>query len=277
MSLNKRSMVIERIRREKILELLSKGRRLDDREPFSYRPLKIETNVIGKAEGSARVHLGHTSVIAGVKINIGEPFKDSPDKGVLIVNAEFLPFASPYIEPGPPDENAIELARVVDRGVRESGMIDLGKLVIKPGEKVYMVFVDVNVLNIDGNLFDATSYAVVAALATTRLPRYEVDESGRLTETSEYMRMPVTTIPVSITAVKLGDYIIFDPTEEEEAVMDTRLTMVFDDASRLCALQKGEPGGWKPEEIIRLIGVASGKASEIREQIRRSIEREGPG
>ena len=51
----------------------------------------------------------------------------------------------------------------MDRGVRESEMIDMSTMVIKEGKFVYAIFADVNVLNVDGNLFDATSYAVVAA------------------------------------------------------------------------------------------------------------------
>ncbi len=271
MSLSRRSFVIERLRKERLLSLLAKGHRLDDRGLLDYRPVKIETNVIDKAEGSAKVDLGDTSVIAGVKVELDRPFKDTPDKGILIVNTEFLPFASPYIEPGPPDENAIELARVVDRGIRESGMVDLSKLAVKPGEQVYAIFADVDVLNIDGNLFDATSYAVVSALATAKIPEYEVDGDGTVKATGNIVQLPITTIPISITAAKIGDYIVFDPTEEEEAVIDTRLTIVFSEDNTLCAIQKGEPGSWTPDEIVNLIGEADGKAREIREIVKRSI------
>src|SRR5258708_586550 len=99
-------------------ELLSKGTRLDGRGLADIRDLTITTNVIEKAEGSCRVKLGNTELIAGVKVNLGTPFPDTPDKGLLIVSAEVLPLASPYAEPGPPDENTIELARVADRGIR---------------------------------------------------------------------------------------------------------------------------------------------------------------
>jgi exosome complex component RRP42 len=74
---------------------------------------------VKNAEGSAEVRLGKTLAIAGVKTSIGTPFADTPDMGVMIVNAEFLPIASPTFEPGPPDENAIELARVIDRGAEK--------------------------------------------------------------------------------------------------------------------------------------------------------------
>ncbi len=62
---------------------------------------------------------------------IGTPFADTPDKGVLSTNAELIPMGSPNFEAGPPDEHSIELARVVDRGIRESEMIDLEKMCIE--------------------------------------------------------------------------------------------------------------------------------------------------
>ena len=44
------------------------------------------------------------------------------------------------------------MARVVDRGIRESKAIDLEKLCVEAGKLVFVVFVDVYVLNHDGIL-----------------------------------------------------------------------------------------------------------------------------
>ncbi len=170
-----KSFVVETIKRNRIIEALANGKRLDGRALNEQRKLEIKTHVIEKANGSAMVTLGNTQVLAGVKIDKGIPFPDTPDKGLLIVGAEVLPMAAAYLEAGPPDESAIELARVVDRGVRESEMIDVSSLCIKAGKWVYAVFVDVNILNVDGNLFDATSYAVVSALLTAKMPKFVMD------------------------------------------------------------------------------------------------------
>src|SRR5437899_10719095 len=102
-----------------MVELLAKGKRVDGRSQDETRPLKIETRLIEKANGSAKVSLGNTQVIAGVKVATGTPFADTTDKGVLMVNAEVLPLASPYAEAGPPAGNARELARGADSRVRE--------------------------------------------------------------------------------------------------------------------------------------------------------------
>jgi len=267
----KEKFVVEQLRRSQMSELLSKGRRLDGRGLMDIRDLVVEANVIEKAEGSARVKLGNTELIAGVKVNLGTPFPDTPDKGLLVVSAEVLPLASPYAEPGPPNEDTIELARVADRGVRESGMIDVSKLVLVEGKSVYAVFVDVSILNVDGNLFDATSYGVVAALLTTKIPKYEISAEGQPVKTEETMSLPIQTVPISVTFAKIGNQLLVDPASEEEAVMDARLTLVSDDRGNICAGQKGQAGTLSPEQILLAASTAKLKGEEIRAQIKRGI------
>ncbi|MDA4118952.1 MAG: exosome complex protein Rrp42 [Thaumarchaeota archaeon] len=262
-----KSFVVETIRRTQLVELLSKGKRLDGRGLDEIRKLEIKTGVIQKANGSAMVTLGNTQVIAGVKVDKGTPFPDTPDKGLLIVGAEVLPLAAAYIEAGPPDESAIELARVVDRGVRESEMIDLGSLCIKEGKSVYTVFVDVTILNVDGNLFDATSYAVVSALLTAKMPKF-VLEGDVVKDSGERLPVPVSKIPISITVAKINNMLVVDPTEEEESVMEARITLDTEDGGNLCAGQKGEPGSFSPEQIITAAEWSIARGKEVRQRIK---------
>jgi exosome complex component RRP42 len=269
----KRHIIVEEVRRAKLSELLLEGKRLDGRGLLDYRSLSFEVNVIEKAQGSARVRLGNTQVIAGVKTAVLPPFPDTPNEGVLIVNAEILPLASPYTEPGPPDENAIELARVVDRGIRETGMIPLSELAIVPGKQVMALYVDISVLDMDGNLKDAASFASVLALATARVPVYKTKDSGSIEKTSESSFLKVTTLPVSVTFAKIGDVIIVDPSAEEEALMDTALTLVTDSEHNICAAQKGHTGYWSLDELKSLSDKAVEKGEEIRERLMEVIQR----
>jgi len=277
MSAVKRSMVVERLRKDQMVELLSKEKRLDNRGLLDFRDIIIETGVIERASGSAKVQVGNTQVIAGVKIETGEPFPDTPDKGLLVVNAEVLPLASAYAEPGPPDEDAIELARVVDRGIRESKMIDLSKLVLIPGRKVHAVFVDVNVLNVDGNLFDATSYATVASIATAKMPKLSVDQNGQIKRTEEIIPLPIKSIPISVTLARIGDVLLVDPTSEEEAVMDARITLVFDEEDNVCAGQKGQPGTLNFDQVKLAANIAKVKAREVRKILLEGITKDAKG
>ncbi|MDG6921830.1 MAG: exosome complex protein Rrp42 [Nitrososphaerota archaeon] len=269
MSAVKKSYVVEQLRRVQMNDVLAKGKRLDGRGFQDVRELTVETGVIEKAEGSARVKLGNTEVIAGVKVNLGTPFPDTPDKGLLVVSAEVLPLASPYAEPGPPDENTIELARVTDRGVRESGMIDVSKIVLVEGKHVYAVFVDVSIINVDGNLFDATSYSVIAALLTAKIPKYTLDADGKPVKTDETIPLPIQTVPVAITQARIGDNLLVDPMPEEEAVMEARITLVSDDRGNICAAQKGLPGTLTIDQVLQAASTAKLKGEEIRSIIKK--------
>lgn len=264
MSLSKKStIIVENLRKKQMIESISAGKRLDERSLDETRPIEIELDVIKKASGSAWVKLGKTEVVAGIKVETGEPFEGLENSGALIITAEVLPIASPHIEPGPPDEETIELARVVDRGVRESEMFELSKLVLVPGKIVYTNFVDCSIINVDGNLFDATSYAVVAALASCKLPVFEIKDD-KVVDTGRTQEPPITTIPVSVTTVKIGDYLLLDPNTEEEACMDARLTITTNSKGSIVAMQKGLKGYFTVDEVKSIADKAISKGEEIR-------------
>jgi exosome complex component RRP42 len=257
------SIMAAKVRQKRIAQLISRGKRLDGRELTDYREIQIEYGLIERAEGSARVRLGKSEVLVGVKIETGEPFPDTPNEGVLTVNAELVPLASPTFEPGPPDENSIELARVVDRGIRESKAIVTEDLVIEPAKKVFIVFIDVYVLNHDGNLIDASALAALAALLNTKMSNYEVKD-GEVKIKPGYKPLPIRNYPIAITCAKINDKLIVDPWLEEEQAMDARLTMAVDKDGKICAMQKGGYGAFTVQQIFEAGKMAQQKAAELR-------------
>jgi len=261
------SSVIVRVKQKQIMDLIAKGKRLDGRGLKDYREIKVEQGLIERAEGSARVFLGKTEIMAGTKIEIGKPFSDTPNEGVLTVNAELVPLASPTFEPGPPKEDSIELARVVDRGIRESKAIDFKKLCIKPGKKVFVIFVDVYVLNHDGNLIDASALAALAALLNTKMLNYEIEEDEVKIKPG-YTPLHMSKHPIAVTFAKINGKLIVDPWLEEEQIMDARLTMTIDDDGNVCAIQKGGSGYFTPEQVLEAAKTAMEKADEIRKKLK---------
>ena len=212
------------------------------------------------------MRLGKTEVVVGTKIEMGEPFTDTPNEGVLTVNAELTPIASPAFEAGPPDEESIELARIVDRGIRESKCIDTAKLVIEPGKKVFVVFVDVYVLNHDGNLIDASALAAMAALLNTKMGKYEV-EDGEVKMKPGYEQLPIKRHPITVTTAKIGNKLVVDPIFEEEQVMDARISFAIDDDGSICAIQKGGSGYFEPQQVIEASKIARDEAKELRKKL----------
>jgi exosome complex component RRP42 len=263
---------IAKMERRTLIDLIESGKRLDGRSPFDYRPIKVRTGIIEKANGSSFVELGKTKVMVGVKVELGEPFEDTPDQGVLTVNVELVPLASPTFEPGPPNENAIELARVVDRGLRESEAIGLGELCLIPGKKVQVIFIDIYVLDYDGNLIDSSALASLAALLTSRIPKYTVKGEDKIEAKGEDAPLPIKNYPIAVTAAKIGGSVILDPSYEEEQVMDARLTITVDKDDKICAAQKGGLGTFHPSEVDSIIDRAISKSSELRSKLLEAVK-----
>ena len=235
--------VTSQIKRDHLMNLLAEGRREDGRQLDEVRKITVETGIIESAEGSAKVSLGNTTVM------------------VITTGAELIPLAHSTFEPGPPSEDAIELARVVDRGIRESGMIDVKKLCIKEGEEIWMVFIDIYALDYDGNLFDACNLAAVCALRSAKVPWKQYGKG------EEDLPMPVTCLPISVTECKIGNDLIVDPNFDEEAIAAARLTVTTDDDGNFRAMQKGGRGSITRSDLSLCLD----RAVEIGKQIRKII------
>ena len=246
-----------------VIMLLGSDQRLDGRKPLEYRkPLVIDYGFTKTAEGSAKVTLGETEVLVGVKMETGEPYPDMPDQGTIIVGAELLPLSNPNFEGGTPGIQAIELARVVDRGIRESKTIDFKKLCIKEGESIWMASIDICPMNDDGNLFDASALGAYAALQDAVFPKLDGDKVNYKERTEK--KLELRNIPLSVTVCKIGDKFIVDPTTEEEKVIEARLTVASIEDGTLCALQKGGDYPLTSDDIIKMIDIGIEKAEELR-------------
>ncbi len=262
--------IIPRIKRETIKKLLARGERIDGRRFEDYRPIKAYLNPIPKAEGSALVRLGNTIVMTGVKIEVGTPFPDRPEEGVLQVNAEFVPLASPTFEPGPPDEFAIEAARVVDRNLREPRAVRLEDLVIIPGKKVWIVFNDIYLLDHDGNIIDTGMLSTMLALNTARIPSIISIEGDSVIVDKKNkdkklgLNLNVVTVSIGI----INDYLLVDPNLEEELVLDGKITIGFDEKGRITGIQRTGMHGIPSNMIDEIVSLASKKAVELHNYLR---------
>jgi len=252
--------VVSDLKREYINRMLAERKRLDGRTPEETRPVDVQTGVVTSAAGSARVKWGDTDVMVGVMVEQGTPFPDTPDRGVLVTNAELIPMASPYFEAGPPRPESIEFARVVDRGIREAQTIDLAKMCVTPREKVYITYVDMHVLDFGGNLFDAGLLGAMMALHTAVVP-------AKRHGNGEDFKLPVQHYPISITSAKLDGGLIVDPNLDEERVAQCRLTVTTDENGDIRAMQKGLVGKLTFEEIQAAIQNSQRCGAELRRKL----------
>jgi len=256
-------MITSNLTAQRIKEYLSQGKRFDGRNPEEFRELIIETGVSKNAEGSARVRIGKTEVLVGIKLDVGTPYPDSKDKGNLMVTAEFLPLSSSRIDLGPPQFDSIELARVIDRGIRESHFIELEKLCIREGEKVWTVFVDIYTINDDGNLLDAAGIGAVAALQNAKIPFYDEAEERVNYKEKREKNVPLREeVPISLTIHKIGESLVIDPTREEEDISETRITVCMA-GEKIHSMQKGNSKEITIEEFNKALDLIEKTEKEI--------------
>jgi len=270
MALAAKKDLAARIMRNKIYNLLLQDKRIDGRGPKDLRPISIQTNLLAKADASALVKMGSTKILTGIKVEVGSPFSDRPDEGIFTVNAELLPLASTTFEPGPPDERGVELARVVDRSLREGKALDLKKLCLVEGEKVYVLFIDIYVLDYDGNYFDPALISALAALATLKIPKYEVVD-GKVEKTDEYFQLELTSLPFSVMIGIIGEKFLVDPQIEEEKVLDVSLIIGTDEKGNIVSIQKNSPGPIPINLMDNIMETAVEKTEEIRRKFLQEV------
>lgn len=270
----KNKTLAEIVNIEQAKHLLKMNLRRGERGLLDYRDIEIETGTIEKAFGSATVRLGDTMVVAGVNFELGTPFPDTPNSAILLVEGEILPTASVEAEAGPPGEHEIEISRVVDRGLRESGMINFEKYVVIPGETVIKIYVDFNIINDDGNIIDAANLAAVSALATAEVPSIEyIKENLEEVNNINIKKIPrepfkIEEIPIANTIGIFEGKIIVDPDAAEEEIADTLITFTHISTGEICSVQLLK-GSLSYEDVFNTLDIAYQKNLELRETLKK--------
>ena len=256
-------MIVDEIKTDYINELIKDGKRADERGLLDYREIKVTKDYIPNADGSALVQIGDTKALAGVKFNLMKPFSDRPDEGVFMVNSEFCVLAHPEYYPGPPRVEAIELSRVVDRGIRSAECIDVKKF-YREEDKVLGIFVDLYILDNCGNLQDASALAAMAALKNTKVPKYE---DGAIVRGEYEGPLELARSVASCTFEQINGKLVLDATEPEEIASEGRMTWGVSDGDLACAGQKSGRAGLSKDDLMQTLDIAIEKSAWLRSQI----------
>jgi exosome complex component RRP42 len=140
------------------------------------------------------------------------------------------------------------------------------KLCIEEGEKVWMLFVDISILDNFGNLIDAAALASASALTKVVFPKYE-DGAVVFTEKTN-KKLPLKFRPVACTFSLIGNHLLIDPNREEEDAASARLTITTRDDNNVVAIQKGGNGKLTVENINKALDLAVERGKEIRKLIK---------
>ncbi|XP_063778485.1 exosome complex component RRP42 isoform X1 [Pseudophryne corroboree] len=254
------SVVLSEAEKVYVLHGVQDDLRVDGRGCEDYRCIEVETDVVSNTTGSARVKIGHTDVLVGVKAEMGTPKMQRPREGYLEFFVDCSANAAPEFEGRGGEELGTEIANMFYKIFGNKSSIDLKSLCILPGEHCWVLYVDVLLLECGGNLFDTISIAVKAALFNARIPKVHVLEDDEGTKDIELsddpydcMRLNVAEVPCVVTLSRIGHRHVVDATLQEEACSLANLLISVTSKGTLTCMRKLGKGSLDPESIFEMI------------------------
>ncbi|XP_014805547.1 PREDICTED: exosome complex component RRP45 [Calidris pugnax] len=257
-----------------LLRAIEERKRLDGRQCYDYRNVRIS---FGADYGCCIVELGKTRVLAQVSCELVPPKPNRPTEGILFFNLELSPMAAPGFEPGRQTDLLVRLNRLIERCLRNSKCIDTESLCVIAGEKVWQIRLDLHLLNHDGNIIDAASIAGIVALCHFRRPDVSV-QGEEVTVYTPEERNPVPLsihhmpICVSFAFFQQGTYLLVDPSEREERVMDGVLVIAMNKHREICTMQSSGGIMLVKDQVLRCSKITAVKVAEITELIQKALE-----
>jgi ribonuclease PH len=200
--------------------------RIDQRRPDQMRPVRITTNYLQTAEGSALIEVGHTRVLCAASVEETVPqFLRGSGRGWVTAEYSMLPRATATRTPrevtkGRPSGRTLEIQRLIGRSLRS--IVDTAALPDRT------VIVDCDVLQADGGTRTAsiTGAYVALVLALQKMVQHAALKS-----------VPVWQ-PVAATSVGIwkGEPIL-DLCYEEDSAAEVDMNLVMTGSGRFVELQ----------------------------------------
>ncbi|XP_021709561.1 exosome complex component rrp45 [Aedes aegypti] len=248
--------------------------RVDGRSLDEFRKLRIN---FGTEWGSVHVSLGETRVLAQVSCEVVTPRATRPNEGTLFINVELGPMAAPHFESGRQSDASVQLNRILERAIKDSGCVDLESLCLVADEKVWNLRVDINVLNHEGNVIDCASIAALTALAHFKRPDVSLNGEEVIIHTI-YERDPlpigINHFPmcVSYAIFNNGKLAIADPTYLEERVAEAKIVFGMNSYGELCGLHLGGVTLTSSDLLLRTATKAAKRARTIVQKIKDVVQ-----
>lgn len=260
---------------EFLRKYIAQGIRPDGRVLTRFRKPRITIGSVSTANGSCMVKLGNTTVIAGVKAELGPsasgitpgeagsaltyasvPIPKPSDKhhrcNQIAINVDLPPLCSPKFRGGRLPDEASVIAQRLNNLVSNGDLVPKDRLVFdEDGKFVWYLSVDMYCINYDGAAFDAFEIALIGALCDVTLCKGTVvDEDKGIFEKDEASEshLILSSVPIASSFALFDQSLLADPTSEEEAIMLASVSVVCDGKGTLFELSK--PGGTPLDEKI---------------------------
>ncbi len=200
--------------------------RIDGRRNDELRPVKVTTNYIRNASGSALIEVGNTRVICTATVDDKvPPFLKGTGKGWITAEYGMIPAATQVrkvreVTRGRPEGRTQEIQRLIGRSLRS--IINSELL----GERT--IWIDCDVIQADGGTRTASITGGFVALV------YCIKS---LLEQGLIEKSPVTSYAAAVSVGKVNDEIMLDLCYDEDAVATVDMNLVMTEKSELIEIQ----------------------------------------
>ncbi|CAH8505828.1 unnamed protein product [Heterobilharzia americana] len=250
---------------------------MDGRGPSEYRPLEIETNILSHASGSASIRIGETFIVCCVKMEVGKPSLTSLNEGRVEINVECYPTATHRCN----EKGASELAerlKTTLQSVYKSELLDLTSLCIQRGRQCWIVYIDLLILEGAGNLLDASSLVIKAALLNATQSNSSLSsifqDKKRVSSEVLTQEFYEDTLPLFVTVHKIGNAYVIDATKQEEACSLSRLSLAIYPNGSIGSLENDGCCSCQLETIVEMSELATAVGKELNHALRKTLELE---
>ncbi|KAJ8906256.1 hypothetical protein NDN08_002749 [Rhodosorus marinus] len=248
------------------------GRRLDEIRETTFHPLQTS--------GSVEVCIGMTRALACVEVEHTLPHPDRPSEGMVNFQVEYSPSANQdrafeFLMGSASDQDPL-LTREVERAIRDSRALDTEALCILASKLVWSLKVVITILDHCGNVSDVAQIAAIAALKHARRPDFTV--SGKEVTIHpvthrEPIPLPINFMPIMTTFALFdsGAVVLIDPSAQEEAAMEGKVSVVMNEHKEICGIRK--PGGVciELELLVQMVKMAGARTLKLAKELTRSL------
>lgn len=227
------------------------------------RPVRIETNYLATAEGSALISVGNTRVLCAATVeDTVPPFLRNSGKGWVTAEYSMLPRATVTRTPrevnkGRQSGRTMEIQRLIGRSLR--AVMDFEAL----GERT--ITVDCDVLQADGGTRTAaiTGAYVALALALEKFRPF-----------NKFKKWPVIGSVAATSVGIVNGVALLDLCYEEDSRAEVDMNLVVREDGRFIELQStAERNAFDDAQLAELISLGRKGANELREMQMAAIAR----
>ncbi|KAI0808234.1 ribosomal protein S5 domain 2-like protein [Fomes fomentarius] len=266
--------------KEFVYGALKQSLRVDGRAMLEMR---TPTLTFGPELGWVECALGKTRVLAQVDGKMVKPPPERPLEGTITIHSELSPMASTEYEPGRPSDEEVTLTRMLDKVLRRSDAVDKESLCVLAGQRVWHIRLTIHVLSDAGNMVDCACLAGIVALKHFRRPEVEVvGDEVTIHHPSERAPVPLSIhhTPFCLTFAFFPDTNtppLLDPSHLEETLSAGLLSVALNAQRELVVVQKAGGVPLAPEDVLKIIDVAVGKARELDKLVEKRLQEDWAG